>query len=138
MSTDTQGTLLKAGDGATPTEVFTTIGSVTGISGFGSSRNSIDVTSLGDTVEKIRPGLERLNEITLNINHSEADTGHVSLRTDYLAKTLRNFQIVTTDDTPVTIAFSAYIMSYSQETGGDDVVRSTVTLKPSDTTPTFT
>ncbi len=138
MATDTQGTVLKAGDGATPTEVFTAVGAITGVSGFGSSRNSIDITALSDTVEKVKPGLERLSEITLNINHDEDDTGHTTLRADYDAKTLRNFQIVTTDATPVTIAFSAYVMSYSWDLSLDDVIRATVTLKPSDTAPTFT
>lgn len=137
MATDTQGTVLKAGDGG-GTEVFAAVGAITGISGFGASRNVIDITGLSDTVEKVRPGLQRLSEVTINLNHDEDDTTHTSLRADFTSKVLRNFQIVTTDDTPITIAFSAYVIGYSIDVNTDDALRSTVTLKPSDTAPTFT
>lgn len=137
MTTDTQGTVMKRGDGADP-EVFTEVAEITNVAGFGTSRNEVDVTSLNDLFERIKPGLLRGGSVTLNLNHGESETSHVGLRTDHEAATLRNFQIVTTDDTPVTIEFSAYVMSINMDFSGDDVTRSTVTLKMSDTKPTYT
>lgn len=125
---DTQGVVIKRGDGASP-EVFTTIGEVNSIQGPGGSATTIDVTNLSSTAKNKKMGLIDEGQVTLEMKLDTADTAQTGLRTDRSNKTLRNFQIVLTDSPATTISFAAYVMSFALATAVDDVVTASVTLE---------
>lgn len=125
------GTLLKIGNGATPTEVFTTIAEVKDITGPNITVATEEVTnhdSAGWTehVATIKDG----GEITLSINYYSATTQD-TLETDMGNRTKRNFQIVFplpasgTD----TRAFAAYITGFQLNAPVSGVLTADVTLR---------
>ena len=99
------GSLLQRGNGAAPTEVFTTIGGVTNISGPSLTQEVIDVTthsSPGAFRQKVG-GLLDAGEITLDINfipteptHREAVGG---LLKDYTDRSVNNYKLLFPDTT---------------------------------------
>lgn len=124
-----QGTLIKIGDGG-GSEVFTTILEAFNIAGPTTTTDLIDVTSHSSTSawrEKIA-GLIDPGEITFSIYYS----GHATqdqLRTDMLARTKRNFQLVWVPLTPdETLAFSAYVTGYQPQEPHDGALTIDVTL----------
>lgn len=64
---ESQGMTIARGDGATPTEVFTTIPEVKSISGPDGSANEIDVTDLSSSAKEFRMGLQDEGNITLDM-----------------------------------------------------------------------
>ncbi len=72
------GTLLQMGDGATPTEVFTTIAGVKDISGPSTSRDLEDVTSHSseDGYEEHVPTIKRSGEVSFDLNWNPDDPTH--------------------------------------------------------------
>ena len=132
----TQGTVIKRGDGASP-ETFSNIGGITTVSGFTEERTMIDVTTLADTVEKMKAGLTVIAELTLSYIIDETDNEQTGLRADMRAGTLRHFQIVMTDSPATTIEFSALVRSMGPAFERDDVVRGSIVLKPSHVLPTY-
>lgn len=123
-----QGVLLKIGDGGGP-ETFTTIAEVRSISGPTTTVNLEDVTSHDSSawMEKIATLIDP-GQITFDLNYTGAATQD-SLRTDMLARTKRNFQLVLVPLTPdETIAFTAIVTQYQVEAPHDGVLRVSVTL----------
>lgn len=124
-----QGTLLKIGDGG-GTEVFTTIKEAYNISGPSTSVETTDVTSHDSSAWRefvatlIDPG-----EVTFSFYYS----GHATqdqLRTDMLARTRRNFQMVWVPLTPdETLAFSGLVTGYQPQEPHDGVLSVDVTIK---------
>ncbi len=126
---ESQGTVLKRGDGA-GSEVFTAIGRVVSISGLGNgSSTEIDITDLSSTGKEFLLGLKDEGEITLTLNLDTGDTMQTGLRTDRDSRTLRNFELALTDDASTVISFSALIKTYGIDIGVDDRVPLNVTLR---------
>lgn len=129
---DAFGTQFKRGDGATPTETFTTIAKVTSISGPARTRATIDVTahdSPNQYMEYIG-GLKDGGEVSLEINYDPADTTQ-DLDGDFDDVTARNYQIVILPDTTdeVTWDFAGWLTELSDEFPHDDKMARTLTVK---------
>lgn len=130
------GTLLKMGDGGSPTETFTTIAEVITASGPDISVDTEDVTnhdSTNDWEEHI-PTILRSGEVTFGINYNPVAATHdatTGLLADLEAKTLRNFQLVLPDDASTTWEFSAYVTGFSPTWDAAGKLGADVTLKPS-------
>lgn len=125
------GTFLQIGNGATPTESFTTIAEVRDISGPNYSLDTEEVTNhstVGGYKEYI-PTLKDGGEVTFDLNFFQHTT-HDGLFDDYEARTRRNFRIVfpvpSGDDT---FTFAAFITNIGHEAPVQGVLTRSVTLK---------
>lgn len=127
------GTLLKIGDGAT-SEVFTTVAEVTNIGGPSLSADTADMThheSPGG-FEEVVVTILRSGEVSLDLNYipghatQDASTG---LLADYIAKTLRNFQLVFPDAGATQWGFAAFVTGYEPDAPHADGLGLSVTLK---------
>lgn len=121
------GTLLKIGDGG-GSEVFTTIAEVKDISGPALSWETEDVTNHDSSkwrehIVTIKEG----GEVTFEINYYSATTQD-SLRTDMLAGTKRNFQVVFPTSPAETHAFAAYITGIEYDAPVEGVLSQSITL----------
>ena len=99
------GTLLQRGNGAAPTEVFTTIAEVTSIGGPSLSQEVVDVTthsSPGAFRQKVG-GLLDAGEITLDINFGPTEPTHKEpvggLIKDYTDRSVNNYKLIFPDTT---------------------------------------
>jgi predicted secreted protein len=125
---ESQGMELQRGDGASP-EVFTLIDQITTLDGPDGSASEIDITTLDSTAREFAMGLKDSGSITFEAVYDPAKTQHQGLRTDWNARTLRNFQLVFTNSPATTWSFSAYVQNFSISAGVDEVVRLSVTLR---------
>lgn len=105
------GTLLKIGDGGTPTEVFTVIGEVVSIDPPELVNEAIESTnhSSGGWKEFISGGLKELTEFTATINFVDVDI--TALYNLAVAGTPKNYQIVFPDNGNTTWTFAALVVS---------------------------
>lgn len=127
---ESQGTVLKIGDGGDPTEVFNAIGRVVSISGIGSgSSTEIDVTDLSSSGKEFLVGLKDEGEVSITMNLDTSDTYQDQLKTDWEQRNLRNFELALTDAANTVISFSAYVKTYGIEIGVDDKVPLNVALR---------
>jgi len=126
--TESQGTVFKVGDAASP-EVFTAVGEVKEIGGPSGSAPVIDVSNLSSTKREKIMGLPDEGQITLSLNYDAADAQQDALRAARTARTATNFQIVTSDSPVETLSFTAYVLEFSLNFAVDEVVGLTVTLE---------
>jgi predicted secreted protein len=125
------GTLLKIGDGATPTEAFTTIAEVRDISGPGFTLDTEEVTNHSTTggYKEYIATLKDGGEVTFDLNFFQHAT-HDDLWDDFEARTRRNFQIVfpitSGDDT---LTFAAFVTNIGHEAPVQGVLTRSVTLR---------
>ncbi len=123
------GTSFGRGDGASP-EVFTNIGEITGVSGPGLSRDTIDVTDV-DSTDRWREfigGLKDAGEVSLEINWDPNASPDVSnFLTDINANAARNYKLTFPDTTAWT--FSALMTGLEVEDPHDDKMTASVTYK---------
>lgn len=130
------GTLLKSGDGASPTESFTTIAEVTNIGGPNLSLDAIETTShssIGGWKEFIG-GLLDGGEVSLEINYDPVGATHdasTGLIYDMINRTVRNFELVFPDTGNTTWSFSALVKAFEPSEPVDDKLTASVTLKVS-------
>lgn len=126
-------TLLKIGDGATPTENFTTIAEVKDIGGPKLKLNTADATNHSSTdgwkeiVGTILEGGEvgaKLNFIPTSATHSYS-TGLIK---DMLARTKRNFKLVFPDTGATTWLFKALVTGFEPAAVVDGILEADVTL----------
>ncbi len=127
------GTLLKIGDGATPTENYTTIAEVRDISGPALKANTEEVTHHGSTGgwEEHIPTTLSAGEVTFELNFipTNATQSYTSgLVKDYKNKTKRNFQMVFPDAGNTTWQISAYVTGFEPKAPVKGVLRADVTL----------
>jgi len=117
MGISSFGTLLKIGDGGSPTEVFTTIAEVLDISGPALALGTEDGThhsSPGGWRQKIATLLDG-GEVSLEIQYDPAGATHnaaTGLIADMVNRTLRNFKIVFPNVGNTTWAFAAYVTGF--------------------------
>ncbi len=129
---DAFGTLLKRGNGATPTEAFTTIANVTSINGPARTRETIDVTSHDseDGWMEFLGGLKDGGEISLDLNYDPSETTQ-ALDDDFDDVEPRNYQVVILPDTADehTWSLSCILTGLEDEFPYDDKMSRSVTLK---------
>jgi predicted secreted protein len=128
------GTLFQRGNGATPTEVFTTIANVTNISGPSRSRETIDVTA-HDSPEQWMEfigGLKDGGEVSLDINYDPGQLTH-DLDDDFDDSLPRNYKIVILPGTEDehTWSISGVMTALEDEFPYDDKMARTMTIKVS-------
>jgi predicted secreted protein len=106
-----KGSQLKVGDGVTPTEGFTLIPEIRNISGPTMSAEQIDVTSHdtpGGFRDKIQ-GLKDWGVLNCEMLWVPSDPKHLQLFDDYVAGTVRNYQLTVPDAVATTLNFAAFI-----------------------------
>ena len=136
MAISSFGTLLKIGDGATPTEAFTTIAEVRDISGPAlglDTEESTNHSSTGGWEESVATIL-RSGEVTFEINFDPVGATHddaTGLIKDMTDKTLRNFELVFPDAATTTWSFAAYVTGFEPAAPVAGKLSASVTLKPS-------
>ena len=126
------GTLLKIGDGGGP-ESFTTIAYVREISGPSLGMEPLETTNHSSTSgwRTFVGGLLTGGEVTAEILYDpdagthDASTGLIN---DMENRTVRNFQLVFTDPTPTTWAFSSLVTGFEPSAPYDDLLTASVTL----------
>ena len=124
-----QGVQLKIGNAASP-EVFTAIPEIISFNGPGGAGQVIDVTDLDSTAMEKIMGLPDEGQLTFEINYLPDNTYHALLRTNRGAQTLTNFQLVFTDNSPVTTwSMAAYITGFTVTGGVNAPIRASVTLE---------
>jgi len=129
-----QGTLLKIGDGATPTEGFTTIAEVNDLGGPALALEAVDVTnhsSLEGWKEFIG-GLLDAGEVSFSINYQPTHATHnntTGLIRDMRTRTKRNFQLVFTDSGNTTWSFTALITGFEPTEPTDAQLTADCTLQ---------
>jgi hypothetical protein len=132
-----KGTQLKRGDGATPTESFTTVGEVLNFSGPEGSAPAIDVTSFDSTATEVIAGLPDNGEVSFDTNFVGGNAQQQGLEADRIAGTLRNFRLQLNDNasSPTTYAFSAIVTKVGLA-GGDSnqAYKLSITLRVSGAT----
>lgn len=114
-ATAATGSLLKRGNGATPTETFTTISEITDLN-LSLNGEIIDVTS-HDSSGAFREKLSALLElgVTFEMNYLPNDATQdesAGLMADFLNRAKRNFQIQIASDPTITVQFSAYVTQF--------------------------
>lgn len=130
------GTLLKIGDGGSPTESFTIIAEVTNIGGPSLSLDQIEIThhsSTGGWKEFIG-GLLDGGEVSFDINYDPVGATHdatTGLIADIVARTKRNFQLVFPDTGNTTWSFTALVTKFEPSEPVGDKLAASVTLKVS-------
>lgn len=133
-ATSSHGTLLKMGDGGSPTETFTTVAEVGDISGPEMMANTSDATShdSGGWTETITT-VKDLGEVTFDVNLVPGDGTHdgsTGLEAAYLDGLAHNFKIVYDNVTgDPEDAFAALVTKFSKGAPVDGKLTASVTLK---------
>jgi hypothetical protein len=125
---------MKIGDGATPTETFTTIAEVMDIVGPSMSLGTHDVTnhSSSGAWKEVIPGLLEPGEVTFPIAFLPTTPTHsqsTGLLRDMKNRTKRNFQIVFTDAGATAWTIAAYVTGFEPTMPVDGLLGADVTLK---------
>lgn len=123
------GTALQRGDGATPTEVFTTIANVTSINPPSMERETIDVTAHDseDAWMEFVGGLKDGGEVSADVNYDPSE--HDVLVGDFDDEDPRNYRIVFPDDLATTWSFKAILTGFEPEAPYDDKLAASLTWK---------
>ncbi len=128
------GTQIQSGDGATPTENFTTIAEVTSLPAPALSTDTVDVTAFdsGGYHQRIAT-LKDVGEFSIGINFNNA-TGHNLLYSRWQAGQagLANYKIIVPTSPTATFLFAATITGYEFDLAPDGAVTATVTFTPTD------
>jgi Lambda phage tail tube protein, TTP len=125
-------TLLKIGDGATPTEGFTTVLDVMDLSAPGISLDTEELTnhSQTDFYRKFGGTLLDAGEVSATVLYDPANATHVALVTDIQARTLRNFLMEFPGATTnARWSFSGFITQFQPETPTDAHLKASITIK---------
>lgn len=136
-----QGTLLKAGDGASP-ESFTTISEVMSISGPSFSAATVEVTnhSSGTPWREFISTLLDAGEVSFDINFVPTGATHnasTGILRDMTNRTRRNFKLVFPDAAPTAWAFTGVYTRFQSSEPTDGKITAAVTIKLSGA-PTLT
>lgn len=128
------GTLLKIGDGTTPTENFTTIAELRTLKGPTLSAETIDVTvhNTPTPFRRFISGLIDGGEVTFDINFIPQEPTHsysAGLLADMLNRTRRNFQLVFPDNGHTTWTIPGIITGFQMSSEPSQVLMASVTVK---------
>jgi len=113
------GSILQAGDGATP-EVFTSVAEITELVPPAMSKDSIDVTNHGssDGYREFIPGMRDGGEVSFKANWLPTNATHdgtTGLLESFNDDELHNWKIIA-PDTLITIAFSGFLTAFEPDT----------------------
>lgn len=117
MATGAKGgykTLVKRGDGATPTENFVAVAELLDITGPNMTKMIEDATTMDSpngAVEKISLGLRDAGEVTFQVHLLDENTSHNLLLADFWVDTFGNFQIVPNGATKA-VQFAAHVAEF--------------------------
>lgn len=120
--------VLKRGDGATPTEVFTTVAQVSSIGQFGSNRDQLDVSTYGDEWKDFLGGQKEGDEMEIGVLFDPAEATHTSLQTDYDDSAQRNFRVESAD-AAYGWTISTRVVGFRMEAPLDGAITGTLTAK---------
>jgi len=130
------GFLLQVGDGATPTEVFTTIAEVKDIRGPEIKRDVIDVTnqSSPNGWEEVVRSIKRTGNLTFECNFNPTDptldqTTGLLADIDSDDPDPRNFQLLLNDADDTMWAFSGFVVGFDQTAPVAGVLAANITIK---------
>lgn len=134
-------TLLQIGDGASPTENFTTIAELRSLKGPTIKSDVIDVTTHNTPTpfKRFISGLLDGGDVTFDLNFIPQDPTHsysAGLLSDMLNRTRRNFRIVFPDASTTTWLIPGIITGFDMSSDPTDVLKASVTVKVSGP-PTF-
>lgn len=124
------GTLLKRGDGATPTEGFTIIPEVKDING-GALRQMFEDATHQESpgaFEEFVPTVRQVSDITFTCNMLPNDSVHAAMRSDILLGTKRNYR-VSFNGTGKRLAFAAYMQEISNAAALKGLLTQDLSLK---------
>lgn len=123
---NTNSTVLKIGDGVTPTEGFTNVGQITDWDGFDEKSKVIDITTLDDDYSEKDGGAVIDSGATgMDLLYDPANTNINDLRTGVGTK--KNFKLILSNGT-TQFAFAAVITGFKIMGKKDDKVRAKVSL----------
>ncbi len=123
---NTNGLVLKIGDGATPTEGFTAVGQITDWDGFDEKSKVIDITTLDDDyAEKDGGAVIDSGATGMDLLYDQANSNINALRTGLGTK--NNFKLILSNGT-TQFAFAAVITGFKVMGKKDDKVRAKVSL----------
>lgn len=123
---NTNSTVLKIGDGVTPTEGFTNVGQITDWDGFDEKSKVIDITTLDDDYSEKDGGAVIDSGATgMDLLYDPANTNINGLRTGIGTK--KNFKLILSNGT-TQFAFAAVITGFKIMGKKDDKIRAKVSL----------
>jgi len=125
---NTQGTLIKRGDGASA-EVFTTIGEIKTFNGPSGQAAVLDATHLESTAREKLMGLPDEGQVTFTMNFIPSNAQQVALYNDRKNRTKRNFKIVFSDIGAAEMAFSAFVLGFNVVGGVDQLAEASLILE---------
>lgn len=125
------GTLFKIGDGATPTEAFTTVAEVTSLKPPSMSRDAVDSThsESADGWREFIAGLKDGGEVTLEINFDAGSATTDLLMDQFATSVVGNKKITFPDGSE--FAFAALLTNFEPDAPVDDKMTASVTFKVS-------
>lgn len=125
------GTLLKRGDGGSP-ETFSTVAEVRSISGPSMETDEAEVTTHSSAAagayREFILTLIDAGSIEFEINYVPSDATHIGIKSDFLNRTKRNWQIVMPGSIQ-TISFTGYVKSMPLEFPVDDAIKAKVSIR---------
>lgn len=123
---NTNSTVLKIGDGVTPTEGFTNVGQITDWDGFDEKSKVIDITTLDDDYSEKDGGAVIDSGATgMDLLYDPANTNISALRNGIGTK--KNFKLILSNGT-TQFAFAAVITGFKIMGKKDDKIRAKVSL----------
>ena len=129
---ETQGVrILRATvDNPTTPEHYALIGRIVNFDGPGGSASEIDASDLQSAAKEFLIGLRDEGTFSFEMNMDVTDAQQAGLRADRENRTLRNFRVVLTDDSPPTnVDFTAYVMEFRISGGVDQLIKANATLR---------
>lgn len=129
-----KGTLLQRGDGASPTENFTTIAEVTNLSGPSLSSEPLDVTHHGSPSgwREFIGGLKDGGEITAEANYIPADPtqdGATGVLKALKAQSIDNYKLIFPDSANTEFLFAALVTGFEPSAPVDGKLAKSTTFK---------
>jgi len=123
-------TLFKVGDGASPTEAFTTIAQISEVKWSGYSRKTLEINVMGAAHPSIMVGGHEPQTVELTLLFDPAEAAHEAMRTKLINGTSGNYQIVLPDSGQYTVQFNAFITKFDVDslTAEGKEISVTVTL----------
>lgn len=120
----------KLGDGATPTEVFTTVPQCKNVSGLGKTNNPIDASDWDDDDNEITlPGRGAGSDVTVTFNYDHNDTQQQAMIAKVESGENGNVQLIQSKGTTKTYDFNAAFISWQITPNADDVNELEIGLK---------
>ena len=123
-----RGTTIHVNVDGSPTN-FQKVGNVTDFSGPGGQGTVIDASNLDSVAREKLMGLIDEGQISFNINLDPDDTVHLALKTARRNKTLCEFKLTLTDQSPKQLIFFGYVLGFQVSGSLDALIKAAVTVE---------